>query len=47
MMKEENDHIRYSIVEFIASRKWTEIQTIKDNNLDNITANFESVYIDD
>ena len=43
----DNDHIRYSIVEFIASRKWTEIQAIKDNNLDNITANSDSIYIDD
>ena len=42
----ENGHIRYGILEFVASRKWDELKMLKNNNIESETV-VDSIYLDD
>ena len=41
----ENGHIKYSILEFVASKKWTELEYLRNNNIGEQTV--DSIYLDD
>lgn len=41
----ENGHIKYSILEFVASQKWKELEYLRNNNIGEQTV--DSIYLDD
>ena len=43
----ENNLISYSILEFLASRKWLELKELRDNGIGGNSVTVDSIYLDD